>query len=218
VLVDLRYGGANGITTPAPTSAGCQLNWSSTCRIVINYETQIHPLWLKTRQVTDANDPSIVLADYTCTNCHAPANPQGMAQVPAGDLDLTDGDRDPTTDHKNAYTELVTGGNRQTLDPTTGAVVFVTINVPAGADVNGDGVVDASDTVPQQVPEPSRIAPTSARGSTRFLSRFATFAPPQTIDHRPFLTPGELRLISEWIDIGAQYYNNQFDPGVPLNN
>jgi hypothetical protein len=25
------------------------------------------------------------------------------------------------------------------------------------------------------------------------------------------LTPAELRLIAEWVDIGAQYYNNPFD-------
>jgi hypothetical protein len=25
------------------------------------------------------------------------------------------------------------------------------------------------------------------------------------------LSPSELRLISEWLDIGAQYYNNPFD-------
>jgi hypothetical protein len=26
-----------------------------------------------------------------------------------------------------------------------------------------------------------------------------------------------LRLISEWVDIGAQYFNNPFDPAVPLD-
>jgi hypothetical protein len=30
------------------------------------------------------------------------------------------------------------------------------------------------------------------------------------VDHTGFLTPAELRLISEWIDIGAQYYNDPF--------
>jgi hypothetical protein len=24
-------------------------------------------------------------------------------------------------------------------------------------------------------------------------------------------------LLSEWLDIGAQYFNNPFDPAVPLN-
>ncbi len=91
VLVDLRYGGNAGLTTLAPASAGCQLNWTSTCRIVINYEQHIHPLWMKPRQVFDATDPTIVVADHTCTNCHAAANAQGNAQVPAGQLDLSGG-------------------------------------------------------------------------------------------------------------------------------
>ncbi len=88
------------------------------------------------------------------------------------------------------------------------------------------GTVDAMGNpilVPQQVPEPQRIAPTSARGSTRFFCNNGNgnpcverFGPSGS--HAGYLTPGELRLISEWVDIGAQYYNNQFDPGVPLNN
>ena len=39
----------------------------------------------------------------------------------------------------------------------------------------------------------------------------------QTIDHTNFLTPSELKLISEWLDIGAQYFNNPLDPTVPTN-
>ncbi len=30
------------------------------------------------------------------------------------------------------------------------------------------------------------------------------------LDHTGFLTPGELRLISEWLDIGGQFYNDPF--------
>ena len=29
--------------------------------------------------------------------------------------------------------------------------------------------------------------------------------------HQGFLSPDELRLIAEWLDIGGQYYNNPFD-------
>ena len=29
--------------------------------------------------------------------------------------------------------------------------------------------------------------------------------------HEGFLTDIELKLIAEWLDIGAQYYNNPFD-------
>ena len=37
------------------------------------------------------------------------------------------------------------------------------------------------------------------------------------VDHSGFMTDAELRLLAEWLDIGAQYYNNPFDPNVPTN-
>jgi hypothetical protein len=37
-----------------------------------------------------------------------------------------------------------------------------------------------------------------------------------TVNHAGFMTAAELRLLSEWVDIGAQYYNNPFD--APLAN
>ncbi len=219
--VDLSYGGGgygagNGLSTPAPTSAGCQLAWNGRCRIVINYEQHIQPLWSAPRQdmADDGMGNLVVVADHTCTNCHSQTNAMGNAQLPAGQLDLADGPRDATTQHKDAYTELVNGGNQQVLD-VNGTLQFVTILVDSGqVDAMGNPIL-----IPQQVPEGRRITPLSARGSTAFFGRFAAFAPAtQTVDHTGFMTPGELRLVSEWVDIGAQYYNNQFDPGVPLNN
>jgi hypothetical protein len=41
--------------------------------------------------------------------------------------------------------------------------------------------------------------------SPRFFSRFN---PGGT--HAGWLTPAELKLISEWLDIGAQYFNDPF--------
>jgi hypothetical protein len=56
----------------------------------------------------------------------------------------------------------------------------------------------------------------SANGglSAQFLDRFATGS---GSTHAGYLSPAELRLLSEWLDIGAQYYNNPFDPTVPVN-
>jgi hypothetical protein len=121
--------------------------------------------------------------------------------VPAGQLDLADGDSNQQALHKAAYRELLfasdelelVGGSLvprvvTTIDPTTGQPVQTTPQVPAS------------------------LAATSARGSTRFFSRFATGG-----THAGYLSPAELRLISEWVDIGAQYFNNPFDPAVPLN-
>jgi hypothetical protein len=219
LTVDLSYGGGGygvgaGLATLAPASAGCQSTWNGNCRIVINYEQHIQPLWSTLRQdmADDGMGTMVVVADHTCTSCHAEVDPLGAAQVPAGQLDLADGDRDAATQHKNAYTELVSGGDQQVLD-ANGTVQFVTILVPNGEvdPVTGDPIL-----VPQQVPEGRRITPLSARGSTLFFSRFAIGS--GDADHAGILTPGELRLISEWVDIGAQYFNNQFDPAVPLDD
>ena len=50
--------------------------------------------------------------------------------------------------------------------------------------------------------------------SNAFLSRFAVGS---GSTHAGFMTPAELRLLSEWLDIGAQYFNNPFDPKAPVN-
>ncbi|MGO9852302.1 MAG: hypothetical protein ACLPTM_11905 [Steroidobacteraceae bacterium] len=54
----------------------------------------------------------------------------------------------------------------------------------------------------------------SANGgqSAQFFSLFATGG-----QHPGWLNPAELRVLSEWLDIGAQYFNNPFDPAVPVN-
>ena len=38
-----------------------------------------------------------------------------------------------------------------------------------------------------------------------------------TVDHTGMLTDAELKLINEWIDLGAQSFNNPFDPAAPQN-
>ena len=48
--------------------------------------------------------------------------------------------------------------------------------------------------------------------SAQFFSLFATGG-----QHPGWLNPAELRVLSEWLDIGAQYFNNPFDPAVPVN-
>ncbi len=74
---------------------------------------------------------------------------------------------------------------------------------------------------PTQIMVPVSLAPPMTAGSanaseTRFFSVFdGTFKDPSVgapgyVDHTNFLTPAELRLISEWLDIGAQYYNDPF--------
>ncbi len=180
------YTGANGLTIPAfPTSATCESTWSNICRIVINYPQHIQPLWGLSR-VTLAADGVTVVSDNTCTRCHSPVDPSnGTVRVPAANLDLGSTVL-AAEQHTVAYQQLLFPHNLQTV--TMGALQDV------------QPVTSVS----------SPLAAGSARGSPRFFSRFVSGA-----SHAGYLTPAELRLISEWVDIGAQYFNNPFDPAAP---
>ena len=53
----------------------------------------------------------------------------------------------------------------------------------------------------------------SAAGATasgRFFGKMEGAPGAGQTDHRDFMSPSELRLLSEWLDIGAQYYNDPF--------
>jgi hypothetical protein len=49
-----------------------------------------------------------------------------------------------------------------------------------------------------------------AAESTPFLRMFDGRFRDPVLDHTGFMTIGELRLISEWLDIGGQFYNDPF--------
>ena len=71
------------------------------------------------------------------------------------------------------------------------------------------------DGTPSTVLVPVSLAPPLTAGSAlgsqpTFLSKFDGTDHGATVDHTGYLTPAELRLISEWLDIGAQFYNDPF--------
>jgi hypothetical protein len=177
--------------------------WSSRCRVVINYETHIHPLWNLPRPILDPNDSSIVLQDNTCANggCHSPLDAMNGTQIPAAQLDLSDGLSPDEADHFNAYRELLFGDNAQEL--VGGALQDIVVTI--GIDANGDPILS-------NVPVAPVMNVAGANSSGSFFLRFDVGG-----THADYLTPAELRLISEWLDVGGQYFNNPFDPGVPLN-
>lgn len=197
-LTSYTYG---ALSTTAPTTADCATRWAATCRIVINYEQHIHPLWSLPRQVIDPVTQA-VLVDNTCTSCHTRVGAANAPQVPAGQLELTDGPSQDEPLHFNAYRELLFADEELEL---VNGVLQVRL-VQTGVDpVTGLPILSP-------VTVPPSLAAGNARGSTRFFARFAAGG-----SHADRLTPSELRLLSEWVDIGAQYYNNPFDPGVPLD-
>jgi hypothetical protein len=192
------------LTTPPPVNVNCISSWTAACRVVINYETHIHPLWSTPRQVMDPMTMT-VLEDHTCSQggCHAPVNAMGQPMVPAGQLDLTDGLSADEPDQFNAYRELLFPDNRQVL--VNGAIQDEQVQI--GVDAMGNPIL-----APVSI-----SSPMSAGGArvSRFFSCFdagGTGCP--TEPHIGFMTQDELRLIAEWLDIGAQYYNDPFQ--VPV--
>lgn len=205
------------LTTSSPTTLACQSDWQWNCRTVINYETIIHPLWSQPRivMVDDDNDPAtpdVPLLDgngnpvsNNCVNCHTfpyidPAD--GVTVLPpAGQLELTDGLSVDEPAHFHAYRELLVTDNRQIVD-ANGVLVDETIVV--GQDADGNDILAT-------IPQPSPATVNGARASSDFFDRFSD---PDDL-HFNILSQAERRLIAEWLDVGAQYYNNPFD--APAN-
>jgi hypothetical protein len=194
-----------GLTTPLPTTTSCLNTWSGTCRITIDYDKSgtgaaatvpghIHPLWKAVRGLN------------TCVSCHAAAahavqcTPVGSttamdvtidAGFPAGGLALDDDPAQQVTAQLRAYQQLV--NNHTSGSSTIDAACVKTQN--AAAQFNA-----------------SIVSGSAAASSFFAVLSGATMG---TVNHSGFMTPAELRLLSEWVDIGAQYYNNPF--AAPLN-
>ncbi|HEX5459153.1 MAG TPA: hypothetical protein VFX20_04210 [Steroidobacteraceae bacterium] len=175
---------------PAATP-GCEGAWASNCRVVINYPEHIQPIWDEVRQVKDTNGN--VTADHTCTQggCHSPKDANGAAAQPAGYLDLTN-----------------TASNDDAAELVSYRDLLFAHDVPGPPDANGN---------PTTMSEGPFLDAGNANGP-RSAASLALFAPASGDNiHKGILSPDELRLISEWVDIGAQNFNNPFDPNVPKN-
>jgi hypothetical protein len=209
--IDLSY--SPGLLTPLPTPLSCVNNYTAICRITINYTASaatatastpamIHPLWNLARGAAAAN---------TCTNCHAvtaqvipctqtvlvngvPTPVTSNVTVhtgPGGGLDLTDDPAQQATAQLRAYVELLTAHTSPSFSFDASTCVETTTAVTGSAALRAG----------------------SAAGSLFFAVLSGTST--GTVNHSGFMTGAELRLLSEWVDIGAQYYNNPF--AAPLN-
>lgn len=195
------------LETDDPILPECAETWARACRIIINYEDHIHPLWDLNRPVL--NEAEEQVDDYTCTGCHSNQDAAEAAMVPAGQLDLSNGPSPEEPDHLKAYRELLFNDNRQILDGETLVDELEDTGEILRDDETGEPILDENDDeIPVLAPinVPPSMSVNGARASNRFFNMFRAGGA-----HEDFLTPAELRLISEWLDIGAQYYNNPFD-------
>ncbi len=209
-LADVSFDYAyTDLTTPPPTTVNCITQaWDSSCRIIVNYEMHIHPLWGADRPILDINtglpilDPLSGLELRNCTGCHTNVDSAAAPRIPEGQLDLTDGLSIDEADHFKSYRELLFTDFEQIIDGNGNLVDFREV---IGVDANGDDILAPPINV-----NPS-MSVGGANASSRFFSRFDDAGDM----HSGFLTDAEKRLIAEWLDVGAQYYNNPFD--APAN-
>ena len=200
-----------GLLTQAPTGADCFTNWNAYCRLQINYVEHIQPLWQLTRQVFDEKTAEL-LSDNTCSSCHGPLDSDNLAQVPAGQLDLSDSISVDEVDHLTAYRELLFNDSAQEV--IEGIVVDKLIevvddngNIVFEVDAQGELILNAQGSpipVLTNVTIPAILSTNGALQSSRFFQLFLEGR------HESMLSGHELKLLSEWLDIGGQYYNTPF--------
>ncbi|MEJ2693312.1 MAG: hypothetical protein P8166_09715, partial [Candidatus Thiodiazotropha sp.] len=174
----------------------CETDWEARCLTTINYEQHIHPLWSVNREVDDGMGNVI---DGTCITCHTSDN-AGTAVVPPAQLDLTDGPAEDEPDHFAAYHELL---YQDYVQEVVGGILTYVMVDSGEIDDEGNAIM-----VREAVAGGARMEAGSA-STGRFLGKFDVGG-----SHEGYLSDAEMRLIAEWLDIGAQYYNNPFD--VPL--
>jgi hypothetical protein len=207
----------NNLTTPAPVNdPACLSEWTSNCKITINYLEHIQPVW-------DVCRPQA--GDMSCTSCHDKADNYPADNCPGGG---------------GPGGSLVLGGDPDPWNPGEVAS-YVQLFEPNYYVMNANGewilVTDPATECPNGIEGDLSVEPQngicitrrlmSARGaiaSARFFKLFdedpdddayevesidpSTGTNKDLSFHKGMLTTAELRMISEWLDTGAHYYND----------
>ncbi len=210
----------------APTNTFCS-PWVYNCRVAINYAPHIHAIFQLDRGAdvftpeapanpapTDpTNTPLIVtntpdlVGDDTCISCHTSL---AGTRLPYGQLDLTSDPNQDPNDFLRSYVEMFLNKPGRMFDGAN--LVPFTVLDGMGNTINN----------PQSVVSPTMT--TAGARSSYFIEKMSgtelddtTRAISGSVDHSAMLTGAELKLISEWIDLGAQNFNDPFDPAAPQN-
>ncbi|MCP4765967.1 MAG: hypothetical protein GY875_06810 [Gammaproteobacteria bacterium] len=199
----------------SPTNGFCTA-WGFNCRSTINYPQHIHALWqldrgadLVTPEAPDNppnNDPTNTplkftvgsngVGDDTCIECHTSL---AGTRLPYGQLDLTTDPAQDADEFFRAYREL--------LFTDTAQFFIVGVVVDNGA---------ATEVRPSMTTNGARAGyfiekMTGTELDDHSRNLFGS------VDHSNMLSGAELKLISEWLDLGAQNFNDPFDPAAPQN-
>jgi Tol biopolymer transport system component len=161
---------------------------------IINYVQHVAPIWTRNR---GAN---------TCTNCHADPARLDLRSTPSG------------TGRVTSYEELMLGD--PVIDPVTGLPqIEVREGVPEV--VRGVPLVDTMGGNAVGHTRGSRLGEILYGEELKAgaEARAAHPNPPGTApNHATILNKAELRVVTEWMDLGGQYFNDPFDSGAMAAN
>ncbi len=165
---------------------------------IINYPEQIAPIWTRAR-----TGPAS--ADYTCTTCHADSAKLDLRATTSG------------TGRVTSYEELVLGD--PLIDTATGLPV-TRLDEGVPMIVRGPALVETMAGGAEGLARSSRLI--EILFGERLKASGEAFTahpnPPGTApDHSTMLSSGEKRLVTEWIDLGGQYYNDLSAGGARLS-
>jgi hypothetical protein len=162
---------------------------------IINYADHIAPLWTRSRGTNGVD---------TCTNCHSDTAKLDLRGTVAGSGRLV------------SYEELLVGD--PVIDPATGQPVT---RLEEGIPV----IVRNAALVENMAGGAEGITRSSRLGEIMFGellkassgARTAHPNPPATApDHATLLNAAEKRLLTEWMDLGGQYFNNVAASSSPV--
>ena len=161
---------------------------------IINYAQHVAPIWTRNR---GAN---------TCVNCHTDPARLDLRATTSG------------TGRVTSYEELMVGD--PVIDSVTGLPqIEVREGVPEV--VRGVPLVETMGGNAVGITRGSRLGEILYGEELKAgaEARTAHPNPPGTApDHATMLNKAELRLVTEWMDLGGQYFNNPFDSGAMAAN
>lgn len=211
-----------------PTNASCAPVWTSLCRVTLHYPTHIAPIWTRTRnRITDEVGAAILDGDGNpvdqCTDCHKPGSdvfgdlPTGVTpSSPRTQLDLTNDAQFAGNDfYLNSYGYLFLSPRAKQYN--VGNVLEDEVLLDDNGDplcaLNDDGTPNVNPDTGvcnefQYVNVRAAMSGNGARASKNFFAPFKVGGTHYKLHN--WLNPVELKMISEWLDIGAQYYNDPF--------
>jgi hypothetical protein len=158
---------------------------------IINYPTHIAPLWTRDRGAS------------TCTNCHNDPAKLDLRSTTSG------------TGRVTSYEELLVGD--PVIDQTTG-LPQIQIREGEPEVVRGVPLVDNMVGNAMGMTRGSRLGEILYGEDLKASAEARTTHPNPPNSHAGMLNKAELRLVTEWMDLGGQYFNDPFDGGVSTVN